>query len=213
MQIGDAFLVSCDGVSNLCRLERIESDTVVAEIVEEGYQSTELPVQLYLFQGLPKGDKMEYIVQKSVELGVFGILPVSSSRCVVKLDDKSASKKTVRWQKIAHEAAGQCGRGIIPEILPPTSFDKALEMAKDADLKLFCYEGNPVRPLSDILRSTEGVPKSVFVLIGSEGGFSVEEAQKAKARGFEIAGLGPRILRTETAPLCVLSVLSAFCEL
>lgn len=214
MKAGDTVTL-CDGEGNdyECVLESFTDTEIIASITEKKKCTAEPPYKVTLMQCLPKGDKMEYIVQKSVELGVFGILPVSSSRCVVKLDDKSASKKTVRWQKIAHEAAGQCGRGIIPEILPPTSFDKALEMAKDADLKLFCYEGNPVRPLSDILRSTEGVPKSVFVLIGSEGGFSVEEAQKAKERGFEIAGLGPRILRTETAPLCVLSVLSAFFEL
>lgn len=214
MKTGDEVTL-CDAAGNdyRCVLETFSDAQIVARIIEKKKCTAEPPYKVTLMQCLPKGDKMEYIIQKSVELGVFDILPVSSSRCIVKLDDKSAQKKVARWQKIAHEAAGQCGRGIIPGVLQPTSFDKALDMAKDADLKLFCYEGEPVRSISDILANASEKPRKIFVLIGSEGGFSVEEAQKAEACGFCITGLGPRILRTETAPLCVLSVLSAFLEL
>ena len=105
MRIGETFLVSCGGVSSLCRLERVEGDTVVAEIVEEDYRNTELPVRFYLFQGLPKGDKMELIIEKTVELGVTGIIPVEMRRCVMKLDDKKKKSRRERWQAIAESAA------------------------------------------------------------------------------------------------------------
>ena len=105
MKAGEEFLVSCGGVSSLCRLESYEGDSVVAEIIEEDYQSTDLPVEIYLFQGLPKSDKMELIIQKAVELGVHAIVPTEMSRCVVKLDDKKKKSKTQRWQTIAESAA------------------------------------------------------------------------------------------------------------
>ena len=116
MQPGDTFLVSCGGTSSLCRLEQLEDDAVVAQIVEENYQNTELPVRFYLFQGLPKGDKLELIIQKTVELGVAGIIPVEMSRCVMKLDEKKKKSRQARWQSIAESAAKQSKRNVIPEV-------------------------------------------------------------------------------------------------
>ena len=117
MRIGDTFLVSCKGISSLCRLDRVEGDTVVAEIVEEDYRNTELPVRFYLFQGLPKGDKMEFIIQKAVELGVHTIVPTEMKHCVVKLDDKKKKSKVARWQAISESAAKQSKRNSIPVML------------------------------------------------------------------------------------------------
>jgi 16S rRNA (uracil1498-N3)-methyltransferase len=207
MKTGDEILVSCNGQASLCKIE-IFSDYVKAEVIEENYHNTNLPIKIHLFQGLPKSDKMELIIQKAVELGVSKIIPVEMKRCVVKLDGKNKVSKVSRWQLIAESAAKQSKRNEIPRVLDVLTYNQALEMAKDADLKLFCYEGNPVRPLSDILRSTEGVPQSVFVLIGSEGGFSQKEALFARESGMILAGLGKRILRCETAPTFVLGCLT-----
>ena len=122
MKEGDEFLISCDGKSDLCVLKEFSGDTVIAEIKEESFQDTELPVKIYLFEGLPKSDKMELIIQKCVELGVYAIVPVEMSRCVVKLDDKKKKSKISRWQSISESAAKQSKRNTVPEIKDVMSY-------------------------------------------------------------------------------------------
>lgn len=206
MQIGDAFLVSCDGVSNLCRLERIESDTVVAEIVEEGYQSTELPVQLYLFQGLPKGDKMELIIQKTVELGVAGIIPVEMSRCVMKLEEKKKKARVERWQSIAESAAKQSKRSVIPEVFGVMTYKQAMEKIAEMDLFLVPYENERGMAATREALSRIKAPMSVGILIGPEGGFDEKEVALARDAGAVIISLGKRILRAETAAVTAVAM-------
>jgi 16S rRNA (uracil1498-N3)-methyltransferase len=140
MKEGDKFLVSFDGKSDLCRLEAFESDTVVAVIEEENYQNCELPVRIYLFQGLPKSDKMELIIQKCVELGVTDIVPVEMSRSIVKIEDKKKQSKITRWQAIAESAAKQSKRNVIPEIHPIISFNQAVKEAQNLDITAVPYE-------------------------------------------------------------------------
>lgn len=214
MRVGDTVTL-CDGENNeyLCRLDAFTDTQVYATVLEKSECKSEPPYRVTLLQCLPKSDKMEYIIQKSVELGVNRIIPMESSRCVVRLDDKSAPKKIERWQKIANEAAGQCGRGILPAVEMPMPFAGALELLKEGGLGMFCYENERIRTISEVLKSCENPPKDIFVLIGSEGGFSPEEARLAEEKGFIVTGLGSRILRAETAPLCVLSIISAFLEL
>lgn len=160
----------------------------------------ESPLRRHLYQCLPKSDKLELIVQKSVELGVFAIHPVISAHCVATMGDK-AEKKLSRLSKIALEAAKQSGRGIIPQIHPPISFEAAVKEPLGA--KIFLYEGGG-EPLSTILSP---LPKEISLFVGPEGGFSTPELKLAKDHGAAVASLGPRILRTETAPLCALSAI------
>ncbi len=201
MGIGDTCLISCDGKSDLCRIDGFFEDAVSLEIVEENYNDTELPVKIYLFQGLPKGDKMEYIIQKTVELGVFAVVPVEMKHCVVKLDDKKAKSKQARWQSISESAAKQSKRNIIPEIMSVCSFDKALEFAKTLDLILVPYENKD--GMKATVEALEGLKtaKSVGVFIGPEGGFEEKEIEKALAANGKVISLGKRILRTETAAI------------
>lgn len=199
MEIGDTCLISCGGRSDLCRIVAFLSDTVSLEILEEDYTDTELPVKIYLFQGLPKGDKMEYIIQKCVELGVYGIMPVEMKHCIVKLDDKKAKSKQSRWQSIAESAAKQSKRNIVPEVLDVSSFDKALDFAKTLDLILVPYENKEgMSATAEALSRLENV-KSVGIFIGPEGGFEKAEIEKTLKANAKIISLGKRILRTETA--------------
>ena len=172
-----------------------------------GDVDTELPSKIYLFQGLPKQDKMELIVQKAVELGVCQVIPVETKRCVVKLDDKKAAKKVQRWQQIAESAAKQAGRGYIPKVSDVMPFPLALELAGELDVCLIPYE------LAEGMEYTRSVieairpGQSVGIFIGPEGGFEREEVDLALSSGAKALTLGRRILRTETAGLAVLSVL------
>lgn len=201
MQPGDRFLVSCGGVSSLCELERLEQEHVVARIVEESFQSTELPVRLYLFQGLPKSDKMELIVQKAVELGAAGIIPVEMKRCVVKLEEKKKKSRRERWQAIAESAAKQSKRSVIPEVFDVLSYRQALERAKELDLLLLPYENERgMAATADALRMIRP-GMSVGILIGPEGGFEPGEVELAQEAGAAVISLGGRILRTETAAI------------
>ena len=191
----------------LCEIKEYENEQAVLQIVEETSTNTELPSRIYLFQGLPKQDKMELIVQKCVELGVYNIIPVATKRCVVKLDDKKARKKTERWQQIAESAAKQAGRGVIPEVQDVMNFKSALECAKKLDVVLIPYE------LAEGMQETKQVisnikpGQSVGIFIGPEGGFEREEVEMAIETGAKAITLGKRILRTETAGLTTLSVL------
>lgn len=211
MKEGDELTVSDgDGTDYFCRIRSISEEVVVCDIVDNWTSYVELPVKLYLFQGLPKADKMELIIQKAVELGAYEIVPVAMSRSIVKLDEKKAGKKTARWQGISESGAKQSGRAIIPEVKSPMSYKNALEYAKTLDAIIVPYEkadGIEVsRELISKLCSDENI-KSIGIFIGPEGGFAEKEIEQALEAGATPITLGRRILRTETAGLAVLSIL------
>ncbi len=211
MKEGDELTVSDgDGTDYFCRIRSISEEVVVCDIVDSWTSYVELPVKLHLFQGLPKADKMELIIQKAVELGAYEIVPVAMSRSIVKLDEKKAGKKTARWQGISESGAKQSGRAIIPEVKSPMSYKNALEYAKTLDAIIVPYEkadGIEVsRELISKLCSDENI-KSIGIFIGPEGGFAEKEIEQALEAGATPITLGRRILRTETAGLAVLSIL------
>ena len=206
MQNGDTFLVSCDGTSCLCSFEHTEEDVVVARILEENYQSTELSVKFYLFQGLPKGDKLELIIQKTVELGVTGIIPVEMSRCVMKLDDKKKKSRLDRWQSIAESAAKQSKRNVIPEVMKVMTYKQAMAKLSEMDVFLVPYENE-----RGMAATREALAKikpgmSVGILVGPEGGFDPREIELARENGADVISLGKRILRAETAAVTAIGM-------
>lgn len=209
MQKGERLMIS-DGNNHsyLCELESYEEKRRARlRILEEQALHRELPCRIYLFQGLPKQEKMELIVQKCVELGVYEIVPVTVRRCVVKLDDKRAKKKTERWQQIAESAAKQAGRGMIPRVEEPVSLEKALERARELDVVLIPYElAEGMAKTRRIINSIEP-GQSIGIFIGPEGGFEKEEVELAVMAGAREITLGKRILRTETAGFTIVSVL------
>jgi 16S rRNA (uracil1498-N3)-methyltransferase len=162
---------------------------------------------------LPKGDKLDTIIQKAVECGASEIIPFQSERCIVKIKNDSEDRKNQRRQKISEEAAKQCGRSVIPEIKSAVGFADALKMASESELFLFCYEGDGTLQLGKILRGYQELPGTISIMIGSEGGFSIDEVEKAKNAGAVLTGLGNRILRTETASGFVLACLVCASEL
>jgi len=206
MQAGDTFLVSCGGTSCLCRLEHIEADAVMAEIIEEDVQNTELSVRFYLFQGLPKGDKLELIVQKTVELGAAGIIPVEMARCVMKLDEKKKKARRERWQSIAESAAKQSKRNVIPEVSDVMTYKQAMEKAAEMDLFLVPYENE--RGMAETRETLSRIKPgmSVGILVGPEGGFEEKEIDLARRAGGAVISLGRRILRAETAAVTALAM-------
>ena len=155
----------------------------------------------------PKGDKLETVIQKAVELGASCIVPFESSRCIKRPKADKAEEKTARLMRIAEEAAKQCGRGTLPRVSLPVSFEEAIALSGESELSLFCYEGEGTESLRCILSENKKV-KSIAVIVGSEGGFSPSEAAYAKSKSSRLANLGPRILRCETAPDYVLSAIS-----
>lgn len=207
MKIGEKFVANDgNGGSYCCAIREIYDDRIVADIEEGQLMSNELPVKLVLFQGLPKSDKLELIIQKSVELGVSEIYPVEMTRCVVKLDDKKKRSKTARWQSISESAAKQSGRTVIPEIHEPINFTNALKIAENFDLLLVPYEcADSMAALKDKLDSVQK-NMTIGIFIGPEGGYEEAEIEKAKAAGGEIVSLGKRILRTETASIAALAI-------
>jgi len=165
----------------------------------------ELPSQVYLFQGLPKADKMELIIQKAVELGVHAVVPVSTKRCVVKLDDKKAKSKIARWQGISEAAAKQSKRRIVPEVMDVMSFKEALNFVKDFEIKLIPYElAEDMSKTKEIIDALQPGQR-IAIFIGPEGGFEEAEVEAAMNAGVQPITLGKRILRTETAGFTVLS--------
>ncbi len=194
-----------------CILQSVSAQCVVATVQSCKQNDTESPVVTTLYQALPKGDKMETLIQKAVECGVCCIVPFSSERCVVKLDAQSAKRKQERWQKIAQSAAEQSGRGIVPVVQLPISFAQAVEQAKAQQCAFLCYEGEQSLQLGTIL--PQKPPHSIGFLIGPEGGFSQNEVAQAQQAGIESVGLGKRILRTETASTFVLSAITFRYEL
>lgn len=208
MKIGELLEVN-DGCGNLymCEVEAYEEEAAWVKILERYDAVSELPAKIYLFQGLPKGDKMELIIQKAVELGVYEIIPVSTKRAVVKLDEKKAAKKVQRWNAIAEGGAKQSGRGLVPEVTEVLTFKQALEKAKSLDIVMVPYE--KAKGMEATYQAVQAVQpgKSVGIFIGPEGGFEEEEIVKAMESGAVPVSLGKRILRTETAGFMILSVL------
>ncbi len=194
----------------LCELNGFFEGRVTALVISEGKADTEPPYTLRLYQALAKGDKMETIIQKSIECGACEIVPFSSERCVVKLDKKDEGKKIDRWQKIAKSAAEQSGRGIVPLVKPVLSF-KELLSGLDGTV-LFCYEGEDALSIKEALKNTK-IQGDVSVIIGSEGGFSQKEAEQLRGAGAISVTLGKRILRCETAPVFALSCICYELEL
>lgn len=190
------------GYDYLCRIIKV-GNPVVVELIEKRLNQSEPSVQIHLYQAMPKGSKFETIIQKSVELGVFSITPVLTSRCISRPDEKSFCKKLQRYQRISMEAAQQSGRGLIPQIKSMLSFEQAIEEMAQSSNKILFYECACDR-LTDCLSEQT---KEISIMIGSEGGFSPDEVLFAQSHHLQIASLGERILRCETAPLCALSIL------
>lgn len=213
MKAGEKVRISTSSGKNyFCRLSEIGEAMVQADILEELSEGTELPNKIYLFQGLPKGDKMELIIQKAVELGAYEIIPVSMKNCVVKLDAKKAENKVRRWKEIAKSAAKQSKRSLIPEIRTPLTYPQAVEAAKELDIVLVPYENE--RGMAATKEAVEQLKagQSIGIFIGPEGGFAPEEIELAKKEGMQLISLGKRILRTETAGLATLAVLAYHLE-
>lgn len=214
MKVGDEVIATCGrGIDYVCGIFVIEEEEIILHIQKEVPDVSELPVKLTLFQALPKGDKMELIIQKAVELGVTEIVPVRTKRCVVKLAGEKAQKKVSRWQKIAEEAAKQSGRGVVPDVRDITDFDDAIRKAERCGHIFIPYElcedAVSVQSIKDVICS--GV-KSIGVFIGAEGGFETGEVDQVVNAGGEMISLGQRILRTETAAIAVMSVLMMMIE-
>ena len=207
MKIGEEIAVvnGIDGREYRCGIQEFTEDEVICELRFIKEDGLELPARVTLFQGLPKADKMELIIQKMVELGVYRIVPVATKRAVVKLDDKKAKSKVARWQGIAEAAAKQSKRRIVPEVADVCTFGQAIQMAKQMDLRLIPYE------LAEGMAKTKQLVESVkpgqevAVFIGPEGGFDEGEVAAAMEAGCEPITLGKRILRTETAGLTVMA--------
>jgi len=213
MRQGETILISAgDNLEYTCLVSEMEAEEVIADISYVQEVGMELPSKIYLFQGLPKSDKMELIIQKAVELGVAEIVPMATKRAVVKLDAKKAAKKVQRWNEIAKSAAKQSKRGLIPEVKPVMSFKEAVEYGKSMDMLLIPYEDAKGIAHSREVVETVKDKKSLGIYIGPEGGFPEEEVSLAMKAGAEPVTLGHRILRTETAGMTLLSILMFMLE-
>ncbi len=213
LKIGDMITVSDgSGTDYICKIDDIMSDVVVAAIEDVMRNAAELGTKITLFQGMPKSDKLEFIIQKAVELGVTEIVPVITKRTVAKPDKGKQEKKLARYNAIAESAAKQSGRGIIPVVKPFLSFGEALSYAKGLDMNMIPYEeALGIEYSREVIKSIKG-KKSLGIFIGPEGGFAKEEVEAAKDMGAHCITLGNRILRTETAGLVVLSIIMFFLE-
>ncbi len=206
MQIGERVRISDDGDRDFyCSILELEQEQIILQILEEA-EDTELSVKITLFQGLPKGDKMELVIQKAVELGVSEIIPVAMKNCVVKLDEKKAKAKQTRWQAIAESAAKQAKRSIIPKIGQVMTFQEAAAYARSLNVRLLPYENQ--RGMAHTRQVMESIKKdsTVGIFIGPEGGYDSSEINLVKDE-MEMISLGNRILRTETAGICAVSML------
>ena len=195
----------------LCQIEQYQENEIECKILEKLETNAESKAKITIFQGLPKADKMEFIIQKAVELGVYGITPVEMKRCVVKLTDKDKIKKIQRWQKIAEVAAKQSGRNIIPKINEIISMKNICNLCQEYDIVIVAYEKekeNKLKQELEKLKLKETRNLKVAVVIGPEGGIDLEEIQMLKEKGAKIVTLGNRILRTETVALNILSIIS-----
>ena len=209
LEVGD-WIVACDGngTDYVSRIQSICSDEVVASIEKVQPTGTELPVRITLFQGMPKKDKLELIIQKAVELGACEIVPVMTKRTGVKLsEEKKINKRLERWQSIAYAAAKQCDRGIIPTVHKPVSYEEALAMADQLDYNVIPYELQTGMEEARKIVDQACKQRSLGIFIGPEGGFEPEEVERAMTRNIHPMTLGKRILRTETAGMALLSIL------
>ena len=208
MKTGDVITV-CDsmGYDYSAEIFEINKSSVLCKEIDKTKSDTEPELKVVLFQGIPKGSKMEYIIQKTTELGIFKIVPVSMSRCVSKIENKKdGDKKKERWQKISESAAKQSGRGIVPEVEAPVSFETAVEALLKCDVVFAPYECEQDNSIKNVIKGVSG-NKTVGFIIGPEGGFSPEEIDRLTKCGIPSVTLGKRILRTETAGEAVLSML------
>ena len=212
MAVGDAITVSDGkGAVYLCRLDMIRDERCECGIIERCAATSESPVEITLFMAFPKGDKLETVIQKSVELGVSRIIPFESERCIKIPKSEKLDRVLERYNRIATEAAKQCGRAILPVVEAPTTISRLKELAGEFDLPLFCYEGEGTVSLKSAL-DKDGA-RRICAVVGCEGGFSEAEASALVDAGFIPVNLGPRILRCETAPSYVLSAISYKFEL
>lgn len=197
------------GDTYLCEIEQLDDNEILTKIIEK-LNETETNIKIDIYQGLPKAEKMELIIQKSVELGVNSIIPISLKRCVVKLEGKDQNKKIERWQKIAESAAKQCGRNIIPKIGNIIKIKQFEELSKNYDSLIVAYENEKEYTLKQEIKKIKQSNKKelkIAVVIGPEGGLAEEEIETLKNYGANIVTLGKRILRTETVALNILSIL------
>lgn len=191
-----------DKTDYLCKISAVDKERVVADILEKFPNLNESNIEITLYQGLPKGDKMDLIIQKAVELGVVKIVPVVMKRTVVKLGNTES--KMQRWQRIADEASKQCMRGILPRVSEPVTFEEMLTTVRDDELTLLPYENENHTRLKTVLKDNLSA-KEINIIIGPEGGFDEEEVFLATKQGINTVTLGPRIMRCETAPLAAIS--------
>ena len=213
MTVGERFFVSCEDTSDLCEIESIENNTIIVKIVEKNYQSTNLPIKIHLFQGLPKSDKLELIIQKAVELGAATITPVSMKRSIVKIDDKKKKSKQERWQAIATAAAKQSKRTSIPEVCEVLTYKEFISKAQELDLLLVPYECAEGMAATKSALSEIRSGMNVGIIIGPEGGFEEKEIQEALSVDGKVISLGARILRTETAAITALAMCMLYSEM
>lgn len=216
LKAGDKIVCATNGKSAICSIEEITDDQVIAKVVKWEEDSVELPVKVAIASGLPKGDKLEWIIQKGTELGASMFIPFTATRSVVKWDEKKATKKVERWNKIAKEAAEQSHRQVLPEVQHPVNLKSLIELSKSFHHKLIAFEEDAKEGETSVLNnSLTNIEKeqSVIFVFGPEGGLTLEEVSLLKENGFQSCGLGPRILRTETAPLYALSAVSYHTEL
>ena len=207
MKAGEKIRISNQqGRDYYCETSEVTDTFVQADNLNEDAASTELPSKIYLFQGIPKGDRMETVIEKAVELGVYEIIPVAMKYCVVKLDAKKETAKVARWQKQAEAAAKQSKRSIIPKIHPVMSYREAVEYAMQCDVRLVPYENERGMQGTREALSTIKAGTSVSVMIGPEGGFAEDEIAQVKD-SMQVISLGKRILRTDTAGIAVMSML------
>lgn len=211
--IGDKVICS-NGLDRevLVRISQLDKGLVTAEIVEELPMNAESAVQVWIAQSLPKGDKMETIIQKGTEIGAARFLPFLSERTIVQYDAKKEAKRTERWQKIAKEAAEQAHRNRVPQVEAVYSWKQLLQQAKEADAAWICYEkedGQQLKPaIQEALAAGKlGQGSKVVIAVGPEGGFTEQEIKQAEEAGFRSVSLGARILRTETAAMVGLTCL------
>ena len=213
MRVGDRIYVSFRGQTDLCAITAIDGSEVSASVVEKSAVSTELPARIILFQGIPKGDRMELLIQKTVELGVYEIVPVEMKRSIVRLDEKRKRSKQQRWQSVAESAAKQSKRNIVPAVAEVIPFREMLKKAADCDLFLVPYENTHgmAETKEALLLLKPGM--TVGVLIGPEGGFENDEIEAAVEAGGRAISLGSRILRVETASIAAVGMLAFALEM
>ncbi len=214
LKTGDDILVTFNGKSDICCITDFTNSEVLVKVIKPDYQNTELPVKLCLFQGIAKGEKMELVIQKAVELGVHEIIPVEMKRCIAKIEHNKVKQKTERFNLISESASKQSKRNVIPKVLEPMTFAKALEYAKGLDMLIIPYECASGMQATKACLSAIKQGMKVGVMIGAEGGFDDGEIENAKTlENAKIISLGSRILRTETASITALSVLMLHIEM